>query len=52
MKSQTNNYHGNYVPEESLDSGTYSTFRCVMSSRHVEQEVGLTESDETHLSGR
>lgn len=52
MKSQTNNYHGNYVPEESLDSGTCSTFHCVVSSRHVEQEVGLTESDETRLSGR
>lgn len=52
MESQTDSYHGNNVPGESWDSGTCSTFHCVMSSLRAEQEVGQTESDGTRLSGQ
>lgn len=52
MNFQADSHHGNNVPGESWDSGTCSTFHCVASNLHGEQEVGQTESDGTRLSGQ
>lgn len=52
MNFQADSHHGNNVPGESWDSGTCSTFHCVASNLHGEQEVGQTELDGTCLSGQ